>query len=55
MDETTVEFQTLRMRTPEVKGKNPCPWKGNSFITLEPHNVIVQRFRPAVAEAACLR
>jgi hypothetical protein len=43
------------MRTFEVKGKSPCPWKGNSFMTLEPQNVIVQRFHPAFAEAATRR
>jgi hypothetical protein len=37
--EQTVEFQTFRMRTFEVKGKSLCPWKGNSFMTLEPQDI----------------
>jgi hypothetical protein len=53
--EQTVEFQSFRMRTFVVRGNGPCLWKGYSFMALKRVNVIVQRSRPAIAEAATRR
>jgi hypothetical protein len=52
--EQTVEFQSFRMRTFEMRGNSPCLWKGNSFMALRPQNVIVQRFRSKAFSPACL-
>jgi len=52
--EQTVEFQSFRMRTFMLKGKSPCSWKGNSFMVLEPQNLIVQRCRSKAFSPACL-
>jgi len=54
MAEQTVEFQSFRMQTFEVRGNGPCFWKGNSFMALKPLNVIVQRFRSKTFSPACL-
>jgi hypothetical protein len=52
--EQTVEFQSFRMRTFEVRGKGPCLLKGNSFMFLKSLNVMVQRFRSKAFSPACL-
>jgi hypothetical protein len=52
--EQTVEFQSFRMRTFNVKGNCSCLWKGKSFMALKPLNGIVQRFRSKAFSPACL-
>jgi len=52
--EQTVEFQSFRMRTFEVRGNGPCLWKGYSFMALKRVNVIVQRFRSKAFSPVCL-